>query len=77
MPLVNSLTGSAGFKLGPVLFETLVRHYFEGLGSSQTDEYVKLRKDEILYDEAFNVVKVRLPHYLYFCILSKLSIDIP
>jgi hypothetical protein len=58
MPMVNTLTGSAGFKLGPVLFETLVKHYFERVGTAQSEEFVQLRKDEILYDEAFNVVKV-------------------
>jgi hypothetical protein len=61
MPMVNTLTGSAGFKLGPVLFETLVKHYFERVGTTQSEEFVQLRKDEILYDEAFNVVKVCAP----------------
>jgi hypothetical protein len=66
MPVVNGLTGSAGFKLGPVLFETLVKHYFERVGSAEREGFVQLRKDEILYDEAFNVVKVRLRLCAYF-----------
>jgi hypothetical protein len=60
MPVVNTLTSSAGFKLGPVLFETLLKHYFDRVGGSSGEDVVQLRKDEILYDEAFNVVKVCL-----------------
>jgi hypothetical protein len=61
MPL-NTLAGEAGLKLGPLLLETLVKHYLERVGpSGQTDEKsasVQLRKDELLYDEAFQIVKV-------------------
>jgi hypothetical protein len=57
MPVLNSLAGSTGIKLGPVMFETLLKHYFERVGGPSQD-VVQLRKDEILYDEAFNVVKV-------------------
>lgn len=61
---VNVLTSEVGIKIGPIVLETLVKHYFErtlkntnlnGTGSTQ------LRKDELLYDEAFNIVKVRSP----------------
>ncbi len=60
--MVTSLTRDAGVKIGPLLLETLVKHYFDrllkdnGLLNSGT---TKLRKDELLYDEAFNIVKVR------------------
>jgi hypothetical protein len=60
--MVNTLTGKAGLKLGPVLLETLVKHYFERLGREHEENAklhtVQLRKDELLYDEAFTVVKV-------------------
>lgn len=62
--MVNTLTGKAGLKLGPVLFETLVRHYFERVGDDADEQQkartTQLRKDELLYDEVFTVVKVRL-----------------
>lgn len=61
--MVNTLAGKAGLKLGPVLLETLVKHYFERLGHEHDEktklQTTQLRKDELLYDEAFNVVKVR------------------
>ena len=60
--MVNSLTRQAGVKLGPLLLETLVKHYFDRLVSeNETHDRVmtRLRQDELLYDEAFNIVKVR------------------
>lgn len=60
--MVNSLTREASVKLGPILFETLLRHYFDRIlkeNVSQNRVLTQLRKDELLYDEAFIVVKVR------------------
>ena len=55
----NALTREVGFKVGPVLLEVLAKHYFEKRKEDgSTSEPVKLRKDEILFDEAFNLVKV-------------------
>ncbi|KAF9646179.1 alpha/beta-hydrolase [Thelephora ganbajun] len=72
---LNGLTGSAGLKLGPLVLETLVKHYFErhkatqkvpdatpdGIahdekqgGSTLNDN---LRQEELLYDQAFTIVK--------------------
>ena len=59
--MVNSLTRQAGVKLGPLLLETLVKHYFDRLVNeteSQGRAVTQLRRDELLYDEAFNIVKV-------------------
>lgn len=53
MPL-NSLLGQAGLKLGPLLLETLVKHYIDERGDEATD----LSRDELLYDQAFHVIKV-------------------
>ena len=76
---LNGLTGSAGLKLGPLVLETLVKHYFERLKVSQkipatttTDGVAhdggkdgstlnnNLRKEELLYDQAFTIVKVSI-----------------
>ena len=62
--MVNSLTRATGVKLGPLLLETLVKHYFERLVKDSKDGLkatTKLRKEELLYDEAFNIAKVRPP----------------
>ncbi|KZP28521.1 alpha/beta-hydrolase [Athelia psychrophila] len=54
--MVNALTSKVGVTLGPIVLETLVKHYFERLrrGGKGTTQ---LRQDELLYDQAFNVVK--------------------
>lgn len=60
---MNSLTREAGIKIGPLLLETAVKHYFERIlkdHHSQNKEITRLRQDELLYDEAFNIVKVSL-----------------
>lgn len=77
---LNGLTGSAGLKLGPLVLDTLIRHYFERLRSTQkipattSDEAAhdgkrrgstlnsNLRQEELLYDEAFTIVKVCFAH---------------
>ncbi len=63
MPVIN-LTREAGIKIGPVLLETLVKHYFERISKdgSQSKDLPQLMQDELLYDEAFNVIKVSTIH---------------
>lgn len=58
--MVNSLTREAEAKLGPLLLETLVKHYFDRLVKDNVDGSTKLRQNELLYDEVFIVVKVRV-----------------
>lgn len=72
---LNGLTGSAGLKFGPLVVETLVKHYLERFIAQKTptttsdgvpkdgkqDESIpnnNLRREELLYDQAFTVVKV-------------------
>ena len=60
--MVNSLTRETGARLAPLLLETLVKHYFERLVKDRTSTegsaITKLRRSELLYDEAFIIVKV-------------------
>jgi hypothetical protein len=59
--MVNTLTGDMGLKLGPIVLETLARHYLDRLRKDQGQlNRVQLRQDEVLYDSAFHVIKVRL-----------------
>lgn len=65
---LNGLTGSAGLKLAPLALETLVKHYFERFiaqriptsdgkqGAPPPND--NLRREELLYDQAFTIVKV-------------------
>lgn len=67
MPSVNSLTRNVGLRVGPIVLETLVKHYLEKIkrdfvqnhGSKEKDRdgTVQLRQDELIYDEIFVVVK--------------------
>jgi len=57
MPL-NTLTTEVGLKVGPVLLETLVKHYVDRLKKHASRGSTQLKRDELLYDEAFNIVKV-------------------
>jgi len=80
---LNGLTSSAGLKLGPLVLETLVKHYFERLkvaqkipattssdGVAQDEKQGgsalnnNLRQEELLYDQAFTIVKVSLTRVL-------------
>lgn len=70
--MVNALLGEAGLKFGPILFETLIKHYFEHLSKeknaldSKDDHYnarTKLQREKLLYDEAFSVIKVGFEPY--------------
>ncbi|KAI0629024.1 alpha/beta-hydrolase [Trametes polyzona] len=56
--MVNSLTRQAGFRLGPMILDVLVKHYFERLSKeNEAKDMPKLLQEELLYDEAFNIVK--------------------
>ncbi|KAI3618826.1 putative lipase esterase from carbohydrate esterase family ce10 [Moniliophthora roreri] len=67
---VNALTRKVGLRVGPVVLETLVKHYFDRIrkdyqqkehgDDSKDGKSVQLRQDELLYDEAFNVIKTFL-----------------
>ncbi|KAJ7782646.1 hypothetical protein B0H16DRAFT_1493861 [Mycena metata] len=54
---MNGLTTQAGLKIGPIVLETLVKHYFGDILKSKAHN-TQLRHEELLYDEAFNIVKV-------------------
>lgn len=58
---MNNLTTQAGLKIGPIVLETLVKHYFDRIKHKTREDnpVTRLRQDELLYDEAFNIVKVR------------------
>ncbi|EAU91257.2 lipase/esterase [Coprinopsis cinerea okayama7 len=60
MVLGNRLTTEVGFKVGPVLLEVLAKHYLDRPGKDGDENSPKLRKDDILYDEAFTIVKAFL-----------------
>jgi hypothetical protein len=44
--------------IGPLFLETLVKHYFARVVKDSSKLGVPLRSEELLYDEAFNIVKV-------------------
>lgn len=44
--------------IGPLFLETLVKHYFTRVIRDSDKSPVPLRREELLYDEAFNIVKV-------------------
>ncbi|TFK44941.1 hypothetical protein BDQ12DRAFT_641990 [Crucibulum laeve] len=62
--LANPLTREVGLKVGPVLLEVLVKHYFERLKNDGERVYKKsgthLKHNDVLYDEAFTIVKAFL-----------------
>ncbi|KAL0955799.1 hypothetical protein HGRIS_002008 [Hohenbuehelia grisea] len=58
---INTLTTQAGFKIGPIVFETLIKHYFDRVKKDVEDgKTTRLRQEEFLYDQAFNVIKAFL-----------------
>ncbi|KAJ7125142.1 Alpha/Beta hydrolase protein [Mycena epipterygia] len=59
---MNNLTTQAGLKIGPIVLETLVKHYFDRIKHKTREDnpVTRLRQDELLYDEAFNIVKAFL-----------------
>lgn len=58
----NSLTRQAGLRLGPIVLETLIKHYFDR-ARYKSASMTNLRQDELLYDQVFNIVKVSNPLY--------------
>jgi hypothetical protein len=60
----NRLTTRATLQTGPLFFGTLVKHYFSRVVSDSSKTGVPLRREELLYDEAFNIAKVLLAIYL-------------
>lgn len=56
----NPLTRRVGLTFGPRILETLVKHYFARVVRDGSKAPVPLRRDELLYDAAFNIVKVLL-----------------
>lgn len=59
--LSNPLTRKVGLRVGPIVLETLVKHYFERIkldAQHKNNGTRTIRQDELLYDEAFNVIKV-------------------
>jgi len=46
-------------KIGPLFLERLVKHYFDRIKRDASASAIPLRQDELLYDEAFSIVKVR------------------
>jgi len=57
---VNALARQVGFKIGPVVLETLIKRYFDRVKDLQA---TKLRQDELLYDATFNIIKA-IPYLL-------------
>ncbi|OJT01964.1 AB hydrolase superfamily protein C4A8.06c [Trametes pubescens] len=56
--MVNSLTRQAGLKLGPIILDVLIKHYFERVSKDNEEQDMpKLLQEELLYDEAFNIIK--------------------
>ena len=62
----NLLTTRATLTTGPLFLETLVKHYFARVISHGSKTGVPLRREELLYDEAFNIVKVLLAVHLAY-----------
>lgn len=56
--LSNSLTRDMGLKAGPLLLSTLVKHYFDRARDRESVGPDRLARDEILYDEVFQLIKV-------------------
>lgn len=54
----NTLISRVGLTVGPLFLETLVKHYFARVIKDGSKSAVPLRSEELLYDEAFNIVKV-------------------
>ncbi|KAG7091172.1 hypothetical protein E1B28_010224 [Marasmius oreades] len=67
---VNALTRNVGLRVGPIILERLIKHYFDRLkndlqqGVDKTKD-VQLRQDELLYDEAFHIIKAFLDASTY------------
>lgn len=74
----NSLFRQAGLKIGPIVLETLIKHYFDRILKDGAPNGTKLRSEELLYDEAFTIVKVSvecLCYRLRIMLMTKLDIS--
>ncbi|KAJ7647735.1 hypothetical protein FB45DRAFT_1052164 [Roridomyces roridus] len=60
----GNLTAQAGLRIGPLVLETLVKHYFDRLKASK-EPVTQLKRDELLYDEAFTIIKTFLSEASY------------
>ncbi|KAL0579609.1 hypothetical protein V5O48_002381 [Marasmius crinis-equi] len=61
----NGLTRNVGLRVAPILLERLVGHYLDRLKNDVRKKEakgkdVRLRQDELLYDEAFHIIKAFL-----------------
>lgn len=56
--------------MGPLFLETLVKHYFARVVCDRSKSGVPLRREELLYDEAFNIVKVHSDAHRHVDFLS-------
>ncbi|KAF8806587.1 alpha/beta-hydrolase [Phlegmacium glaucopus] len=65
----NSLTRDVGLKVGPVMFDVLVQHYFDHI-KRDAEKNDRLKQDDVLYHQAFTIVKVSCPDVA--CFLSDL-----
>lgn len=56
----NNLTREISLKVGPVILEVLVKHYFDHLkGDAKKDGLEgNLKEEDVLFHEAFAIVKV-------------------
>jgi hypothetical protein len=62
---MNSLTGEVSLKVGPLVLEVLVKHWFDRLkkeyGAGEGDHVdpgARLKEDDILYHQVFVIAKV-------------------
>ena len=60
----NALTARTTLTTVPIFLKTLVKHYFARVVSDGSKTDVPLRREELLYDEAFSIGKVLLAVYL-------------
>lgn len=60
MPAVNTLLAESALRAGPLVLETLVKHYFAKLKrDTEKQAKTKLSEEDLLYDQAFTIIKVR------------------
>ena len=68
--LGNPLARDVGLRVGPIIFETLVKHYFDKHkkeGKAKDGQAQELKDLELLYHEAFTIIKVGSVQSPLFC----------
>ncbi|KAL1746689.1 Alpha/Beta hydrolase protein [Schizophyllum fasciatum] len=61
MPAVNTLVAETALRAGPLVLETLIKHYFARLKrDSENKAKTKLSQEDLLYDQAFTIIKAFL-----------------